>query len=79
MTGAEICKYISDSGILKNASGNNPTADEIWNYSSTGELFSVFALFVVAVQFMKLKGNKVPEEYERAANEWNKVISSELN
>ena len=42
MTGKEMCEVIERSKILIDKDGRHPTAEEIWNYSPTGELSAVF-------------------------------------
>ena len=41
-TGKEMCETIVKADFLRKPDGTAPTASEIWNYSSTGELFMVF-------------------------------------
>lgn len=37
----EICEFIAEADILRNKAGEPPTAEEIFNYSPTGELFMI--------------------------------------
>tara|TARA_R110000868_G_C10896154_1_gene763963 strand:+ start:459 stop:668 length:210 start_codon:yes stop_codon:yes gene_type:complete len=42
ITYENACEVIAESGILMNKSnGKNPTASEVFNYSSTGELYMI--------------------------------------
>lgn len=48
VTMKEMCETIERSGILKRPDGTSPTAEEIYRYSPTGELFMVFAWYDAA-------------------------------
>lgn len=37
----EMCETIEKADILRKKDGTKPTAQEIWNYSPTGELFMI--------------------------------------
>ena len=49
LTGKDMCEWIVKSGILRRPDGTAPTAEEIWNYSPTGELSAVFEWYDMAV------------------------------
>jgi hypothetical protein len=49
MTMKDMCEVIEKSGIL-NTDDKKPTAREIFEYSSTGELSMVFVWYEVAKQ-----------------------------
>ena len=42
VSGQEMCETIVRAKMLKKPDGTHPTADEIWNYSPTGELAMVY-------------------------------------
>jgi hypothetical protein len=42
LTLKRVCTIIEKSKVLIKNDGTNPTADEIWNYSPTGELFMIW-------------------------------------
>lgn len=45
----EMCETIEKSGILKRKDGgSSPTAEEIFNYSPTGELIMIWEWYQVA-------------------------------
>jgi hypothetical protein len=54
MTMREMCETIVQSGILKKTDGTAPTAEEIFNYSPTGELFMIFEWYEVAKEKLSL-------------------------
>jgi hypothetical protein len=56
LTWRDACRYISDSKCLKKSDDTHPTADEIWNYSPTGELGSIFDWLALAVIVNKQNG-----------------------
>jgi len=53
VTGQEMCEFIVKADILR-FSGVPPTAEEIWNYSPSGELHQVFFWYELA-QFVVKK------------------------
>lgn len=44
----QMCEHIESTGVLVCNDGSKPTAVEIFNYSSTGELWKVFIWFDMA-------------------------------
>ena len=45
-----MCEVISESKILRHKeTGKNPSAEEIYNYSPTGELYKIFEWYDLAV------------------------------
>lgn len=55
MTGKEMCEKIVEADFLRNPDGSTPTAEEIWNYSPTGELFHIFEWYKTAKQILEEK------------------------
>lgn len=45
MTMKEMCELIARADFLRKDDGTAPTAEEIFNYSPSGELFMVFAWY----------------------------------
>jgi len=48
MTAKEMCEHIERADILIGNDGTKPTAIEIFNYSSTGELFMLQVWYEMA-------------------------------
>lgn len=51
-TGKQMCEHIVKADFLRKKDGSRPTADEIWRYSPTGELFMVFAWYEAACKIL---------------------------
>jgi len=49
LTMYEMCEYIAKSGILTGKDGTKPTGEQLFNYSSRGELFKVFEWHSIAL------------------------------
>jgi hypothetical protein len=64
MTGKQMCEKIVEADILRKSDGTAPTAEEIWNSSSTGELYQVFMWFEQAqiVLDFKTEINRIAAE-----------------
>ncbi len=41
ITFKDMCDMIVEAGILQKPDGSMPTANEIWNYSPTGETYMI--------------------------------------
>ena len=54
-TGQEMCELISEYWASR---GFYKTWEEIWNYSSTGELFMVYVWYNEALEWKKTKEDK---------------------
>lgn len=52
-TGKQMCETIVEAKILEKRDGTSPTAEEIWNYSSTGELYMIFEWYQDAIAKLK--------------------------
>lgn len=48
-----MCKTIEKAKILQKNNGDYHTADEIFNYSPTGELFMIFEWYEIAKNVLK--------------------------
>jgi hypothetical protein len=48
MTYKEMCETIAAANILKFQDGTQPTAEQIFNYSPTGELFMIPEWYAIA-------------------------------
>ena len=44
-----MCETIVEAGILKSPDGSAPTAEQIWEYSPTGELFMIYEWYHLAL------------------------------
>ncbi len=67
MTLGDMCKEIADSEMLTKKDGTHPTAEEIFNYSPTGELFMVFQWYQ-ELQLIKDGVNKLARLFEGIIN-----------
>lgn len=56
MTYKKMCGVIAKAGILSFKEGVPATAEEIFNYSSTGELYMIQAWFMEAVAALRMMG-----------------------
>lgn len=48
LTMKQMCERIVEADLLEKTDGTKPTAEEIFNYSSTGELSQVFMWYSMA-------------------------------
>lgn len=56
MTGKEICEHIAKANFLFKEGTDIPlTADEIWNYSPTGELFMLHEWYENACKILNFR------------------------
>ena len=55
MTGKEMCELIVKADFLRKEDGTPPTAEEIWNYSPTGELLMVFEWYQTAKRILDVE------------------------
>ncbi len=58
VTGKEMCEVIVKSELLKKQDGLPPSPEEIWNYSTIGELYKVFEWYEQAKNILKSKSLK---------------------
>jgi len=49
----EVCEVIAESNILSNKEGINPTPEQVFDYSPTGELFMLWEWYEIAVQVIE--------------------------
>jgi hypothetical protein len=49
----EMCDVIVEADFLRKEDGTKPTAEEIFNYSPSGELSQVFFLYYEALAILK--------------------------
>jgi hypothetical protein len=59
MTCKEICEVIVAADILRKRSGTAPTAEEIFGYSPTGELFMLGEWFAQAKHVLRAEGRLI--------------------
>jgi len=52
LTMKDMCETIEKAGILEKKDGTAPTAKEIFEYSSTGELFMIFEWYAIAKKIL---------------------------
>jgi hypothetical protein len=50
----DMCETIVESHLLMRPDGTPPTAEEIFNYSPTGELYMVFEWYEMALILIKI-------------------------
>lgn len=55
ITVKEICERIVEANILEKPDGSTYTPMEIWNYSSTGELFMIFEWYELACNKLNIE------------------------
>lgn len=55
MTYMEMCKTIEKAAILTRRDGSKPTANEIWNYSPSGEIYMLHVWYGIAVAALSTK------------------------
>lgn len=55
VTGKEMCETIVRADFLRKPDGTSPNWKEIWNYSSTGELYWVFVWYAQAKLILATK------------------------
>jgi hypothetical protein len=53
VTMKQMCEHIVKADLLERPDGTKPTAKEIFNYSSTGELYMVFEWYKMACEVLK--------------------------
>ena len=73
----EMCEAVAESQTLSKKDGTSPTADEIFNYSSTGELYMIFVWYDAIMEIAK----RIREDFDTALAEEKKnieVISREV-
>ena len=58
MKNESVCDTIVRADILRKKDGSAPSADEIWNYSSTGELFMIFEWYAMACKKLGIAPQK---------------------
>lgn len=69
ITMQEMCTIIANSKILEKQDGTNPTAEEIFNYSSTGELYMIFEWYELAQMTLAcLESKSKGEEFKNEKN-----------
>jgi len=53
----QMCETIEKAKILEKSDGSLLTAEEIYNYSPTGELFMVFQWYECAIKILEMIDN----------------------
>ncbi len=61
-TGKEMCETIVKADFLRKDDGTAPTADEIWNYSPTGEISMVILWYWEAKEILAQPPVAAPEK-----------------
>lgn len=59
LTMRDLCEHIVKADILQFNDGTSPTAEEIFNYSPSGELSQVFVWYEIACEVL---GHKADEQ-----------------
>ena len=53
VTGQQMCEAIVEAGLMLKADGTPRTPKEVWEYSPTGELYMVYAMYDVAKRILR--------------------------
>ena len=52
----KMIEVIIESDILQKKDGTKTTPEDVWNYSSSGELYMIFEWYRLACEVLKEKG-----------------------